>query len=291
MHCVTYNIQYSRGKDGQYDLARCIGEIRGADIIALQEVERHWERSDMADQPAEIAALLPGYHWVFGPSFDVALANPGRPPGHPVDNRRRQFGDMLLSRWPILSSRTILLPKTRYPDRFNMTMGAIEGVVDCPLAPLRVWSIHIGYLAAEERLAHLRELWRWQTLGATEGGAWSGPGAIGGDDWTGGAPPPPMPAATLWLGDFNMTPDSAEYDLVTGVPPAGYGFVDAWARAGGDAGPAVTCPESVFEGLRAPRRIDYAFVSPDLAPRIETSRIDRAAVGSDHQPVWLSLTD
>jgi endonuclease/exonuclease/phosphatase family metal-dependent hydrolase len=41
-------------------------------MIALQEVERHWPRMGMIDQPAELGRLLPGYHWVYGPAFDVA---------------------------------------------------------------------------------------------------------------------------------------------------------------------------------------------------------------------------
>lgn len=32
---VTYNIHYSQGKDGRYDLARIADEVRGADVIAL----------------------------------------------------------------------------------------------------------------------------------------------------------------------------------------------------------------------------------------------------------------
>jgi len=46
---VTYNIQYGLGKDGRYDLARIADEVGNADIIALQEVERHWQRSGTVD--------------------------------------------------------------------------------------------------------------------------------------------------------------------------------------------------------------------------------------------------
>jgi endonuclease/exonuclease/phosphatase family metal-dependent hydrolase len=55
---ATYNIQYGRGRDGRFDLARIAAELRGADVIALQEVERWWQRSGMQDQPAELARLL-----------------------------------------------------------------------------------------------------------------------------------------------------------------------------------------------------------------------------------------
>ena len=62
MRLVTYNIRHSLGRDGRYDLARVVRAVEGADVIALQEVERFWPRNGMADQPAEIGVLLPDYH-------------------------------------------------------------------------------------------------------------------------------------------------------------------------------------------------------------------------------------
>jgi endonuclease/exonuclease/phosphatase family metal-dependent hydrolase len=56
---VSYNTQYSKGKDGRYDLERIAKTLEGADVIALQEVDRFWPRTGMIDQPAELAALLP----------------------------------------------------------------------------------------------------------------------------------------------------------------------------------------------------------------------------------------
>ncbi len=55
---VSYNIQYGLGKDGAYDLDRITDEIRDADIIALQEVERFWKRSGMVDESRAIADRL-----------------------------------------------------------------------------------------------------------------------------------------------------------------------------------------------------------------------------------------
>ncbi len=98
MKLVSYNIQYGFGSDGRYDLTRAARLIDGADIIALQEVERHWLRSNEDDQPEILSRLLPGYYWVYGPAYDMDASEQrdGR-----VFNRRRQFGTMLLSRLPI----------------------------------------------------------------------------------------------------------------------------------------------------------------------------------------------
>ena len=63
MRIVTYNIQFSRGKDLNYDLERIARTVEGADIIGLQEVEPNWPHLDMVDQPAELAMSLLG-DWV-----------------------------------------------------------------------------------------------------------------------------------------------------------------------------------------------------------------------------------
>ena len=77
MKFVTFNIQYGIGADGKYDLSRIAPAVASADVIALQEVERHWKRTEMADQPAQIAAALPDY-WALRFARDatcVALIN------------------------------------------------------------------------------------------------------------------------------------------------------------------------------------------------------------------------
>ena len=47
---ASYNIQYGTGKDGRVDLARIADAVKEADVIALQEVERHWPRTGDVDQ-------------------------------------------------------------------------------------------------------------------------------------------------------------------------------------------------------------------------------------------------
>ena len=170
MLLVSYNIQYGKGKDGRFDLARICAALDGADIIALQEVERHWPRSGMADQPAEIARLLGHrHHWVYGPGFDVAAddAAPG--------NRRRQFGNMLLSRWPILSSRHHMLPKMGLTRQFSLQRSAIEAVVEPPGLPaLRVYSLHLSHVGDGDRAPQVERLLQIHRDAPLEGGAWCG---------------------------------------------------------------------------------------------------------------------
>ena len=53
MQFVSYNIQYCKGSDGRVDPARIAREVSGADVIALQEVDRFWPHTGMVDQVAE----------------------------------------------------------------------------------------------------------------------------------------------------------------------------------------------------------------------------------------------
>ena len=71
MKLVTYNIQYGKGLDGQVNLERIADEIRGADIIALQEVERFWPRTGNLDQVAELYARFNDYYWAYGAGVDL----------------------------------------------------------------------------------------------------------------------------------------------------------------------------------------------------------------------------
>ncbi len=292
MKLVTYNIQYSKGKDGRYDLERIAAALDGADVIALQEVGRHWPRTGMADQPAELAALMPGYYWVYGPAFDMDASEVTG--DGDVINRRRQFGNMLLSRWPLTWSRLYILPTLNSVDEFNMDMTALEAVIDSPERPLRVWSVHLSSVSCRERMVQIDHLLGLHDRAAASGGAWTGTPDIRGDtSWSGCAPPPPMPQEAIWMGDFNAQPDGPEYDAIVGPDNSLYGrvryadrFADAWVAAGNDEADGVTYPaERNFPDMR----LDYCFVSTALAERVRSAHVDTATEGSDHQPVWVEM--
>lgn len=85
---------------------------------------------------------------------------------------------------------------------------------------------------------------------------------------------------TVMMGDFNAQPDSDEirWLLAGGM---GREFVDAHAAAG--AGEGLTAP-----ALEPRHRIDYIFVTPDLAVQ-EVRAIEEYAPLSDHLPVVATL--
>jgi endonuclease/exonuclease/phosphatase family metal-dependent hydrolase len=75
MQLTSFNIQYGFGSDGRYDVPRVAAALRHSDLIALQEVDRHWSRTNHDDQPALLGGLLPDHHWVYAPAFDMAVPN------------------------------------------------------------------------------------------------------------------------------------------------------------------------------------------------------------------------
>ena len=66
------------------------------------------------------------------------------------------------------------------------------------------------------------------------------------------------------------------------------GFVDAWVAAGHDESAGVT-QKKLSPGEEADKRIDYCFVSAELASAVSSAEIDGACIASDHQPVWIEL--
>jgi len=284
MKFVTYNIQYGLGKDNRYDLARIAREVESADVICLQEVERHWQRSGCVDAPAVLGSHLPEHHWVYGANLDMDASY--RDPAGRLVNRRRQFGTMILSRSPIVSSRNHLLPKYGTLTQHSIQQGALEAVIVTGHAgPVRVYSVHLSHLSIAARMPQIEALLHIHARAPGEGGAWCGGHPDPAAGWTEGEMPP-MPADAMLMGDFNFEWSSPEYDRVVGPPTARFGrlnrltgFVDAWVAAGHGENTGAT--------ISSGQRIDFCFVSSALASRIRSCRVDDDAVGSDHQPVWV----
>lgn len=287
MNLVTYNIQYGIGLDGAYDIGRIAEAVRGADVIALQEVTRNNPNNQGRDMVAELRAALPGYFSVYGPNFEIDLGSHVKD-GKAVD-LHFQFGNMVLSRTPILSSRNLLLPRGRSFEKLNLQRGALEALIATPFGPVRFYSTHLDHRSPDERGEQLRFLMARVLAYPLEGGALTGISELG-------FPEPPLPEAFVLMGDFNMPPGSAEYvglvgrvDHEFGMPLVASRPVDAAAHATAGA-PATTWvdPARPRDESRW-KRIDYVFTSAGLAKNVKSSRVDAEAVGSDHLPLWVEL--
>jgi len=276
---VSYNIQFGRGLDRNIDLERICRSIKGAELRCLQEVEVGWQRSGGADQPKLIAEILPEYYTVFGSSFDVD--NSVKNEDGQVVNRRRQHGVMILSRWPILSSRTFNLTKLHYADKFNMQMSLVEAVIKTETKLIRVYNYHAGYLKSEERLDQVKQLVEVYQSSPREHGAWCGKPDIDDDDWSNRREAPEMPDTAIVCGDFNCSPDSSEYQYLIDSSD----LVDSWSVSDPDNLNTTTRRRNITGDIKVSGKIDHIFVSQDLVEHIQQVTIDHDADGSDHKPV------
>ena len=296
MLIATYNIQWGMGQDGIVDLARIVRTVGEADIICLQEVERNWRKMPEADQVARFSELLPHHHYAFAAAVDLddsRVEADGR-----LRNGRRQYGNLTLSRWPIISVRSFPLTKRPVHGQVNDASVLLETVIQCENQAIRVYNTHLNYLSHRQRLMQAKEVLTVIQDAPAQGGVVVGPSV--GDDQFGADwmvlhrhEIPTMPYPALLMGDFNMRTNSPEYDVLVGAADPFYGrlheadlLADALTVAGLPEDQGITHPEADKTGLK---RIDHIFLTCDLIDGVKRAWIDEEADASDHQPVWLEL--
>lgn len=164
---LTFNIRSANDINGSVKLEEIIEEIREthADIIGLQEVERMMPRSGYQDQARLIAEQL-GYHFYYGGNINILGV---------------QYGNALLSKYPILEASNHKLPKEKLEPR-----GMIEADIDIDGTLLHVYVTHLGLNSVErnKQVNYINDI-----LSQREGNI-------------------------ILLGDFNNHPDSEEMSVL-----------------------------------------------------------------------------
>lgn len=132
LRVMTFNIRHGATDGGDVDLAGVAAVIRrsGADVVALQEVDRFQGRSGLADQARWLAGEL-GMEYVFGPAMRRGLG---------------QYGNALLSRHPVVAWRNVPLPAELEPR------SAIVARLAVPAGEVTVVATHLG-LSQRDRAA------------------------------------------------------------------------------------------------------------------------------------------
>ena len=291
MLVATYNIQWGKGRDGVVDLARIARTVAEADVIGLQEVERNWREMEHADQVQRLAELFPDRYVYFAPSVDICGSSLGA-------GGRRQYGLLVISRWPVLTARTYPLPSYPVHGYLNDSSVLLETVIGHPAGPFRFYVTHLNYVSERQRLLQSRLILDIVADAPLQGGPITGPGVPAseyGADWIAIQKDevPPMPRPAIVLGDFNMMPSSPEYALLAGPVGPDYGrlaeqglFADALTLAGVGESEGITYPANDIEQAK---RIDHIFVTLEFAGLVRRAWIDEAADASDHQPVFAEL--
>lgn len=238
LRVVTYNIFAGNDLERRSNLARVAALIDslGADIILLQEVDRLTARSGGVDQAAVLARAT-GLHGVFGRSIDF---NGG------------EYGNAVLSRWPVRTWRVVpldsLLPP-RLAAEVQEARSLLHVVVDAPGGTVHVVNTHLdqgagSVLRPSQTLALLAYL----------------AGAIGTGE------------PVVLGGDLNAAPGTVEVRALAGR------FTDAWTACGDGAG-------FTFRADRPDRRIDYVMLAD---ARCTSARVLERDL-SDHLPVVVDV--
>jgi endonuclease/exonuclease/phosphatase family metal-dependent hydrolase len=191
---MTFNIQHGKGVDGRVDLARTARVIRdsGAAVVGLQEVDRYFgARSYYLDQARRLARKL-GMHVVYAANVDRDPRLPGTP--------RRQFGNAILSAFPIVDWENIHLPRSGTHEQ----RGLLRARIDVDGVSWQVHATHLQHDDPAERVVQAGAI--SQVLGTS--------------------------SHAVVLADLNAQPTTPEVRALTSV------LVDAWEAVG--VGPGYT---------------------------------------------------
>jgi endonuclease/exonuclease/phosphatase family metal-dependent hydrolase len=120
LRVVTFNVKYAQQTELAIELLQTSPELRKADIVMLQEMNE--------DAAAETAAAL-GMNYVYYPAVL-----------HPVP--KKNFGNALLSRWPITDDEKLILP-SRSMSRGGQR-AAVVATVLVGSERVRVYAVHLS---------------------------------------------------------------------------------------------------------------------------------------------------
>jgi endonuclease/exonuclease/phosphatase family metal-dependent hydrolase len=234
------------------EIARWAADRR-LDLLALQEVDRNWsERTNRADVAAEIARRL-DWQYSYGPA--ISLDTPGE--------GRREYGNAILSRWPIDASVIHQLSDEIEWDRDDHSTEpriALETTLRTPAGRLRFIGTHL----ANTRHLHANRITRIQGS------------RLARLVWEGRTEYP-----TLLAGDLNAPPERPEVGLLaTFLREVDERRLPTWPTR-----------EIVYRDWSEPagptHKIDYIFASPEL--RIIDGGPDESYAHSDHLPIIATL--
>jgi endonuclease/exonuclease/phosphatase (EEP) superfamily protein YafD len=135
---MTYNIHHGEGVDGGYDTGRIAAFLneRGADVIALQEVDRRYSaRSRLENQP-RLFGEKTGFHRFYGPNIGGA------------------YGNLVLTRSPYIQAYNVPLPNPENKE----PRGVIVMEIHAGGGSLTVLNTHLSAFSAKNREAQIEKI-------------------------------------------------------------------------------------------------------------------------------------
>ena len=235
LRVLSYNIHHGQGTDGVLSLSRIAKIIRDSDvdIVALQEVDQGCQRSQGTEQTQELARLT-GYYAVFGKAIDFDGG---------------QYGQAILSRWPIGELQVHLLPNETAPAPKREQRIALDVSIPTDLGPVRLLGTHLDH--SKESLRQEQAQWIDRLLSQ--------------------APE----ISTVLAGDLNATPTSATLQV----------FAERWQIDPRRATPEL----ATYPSESPKTRIDYVMTNRAGRLVVESLEVLSESVASDHRPIVATL--
>jgi endonuclease/exonuclease/phosphatase family metal-dependent hydrolase len=222
LRVVTWNLWWRFGPwEERYPAIESTLRALEPDVVALQEV---WD-DGQRNQAAVLGEAL-GMHHTYAANRDMDGV---------------QFGNAVLSRWPIVGSEWRPLPA---PAELDEGRNVLRADIDGPRGPLQLFSTHLNWRydhshVRQDQVRAIGELVRSS---------------------------PKRSYPPIVCGDFNAPPDADEIRMMTGrstTVAEGLVFYDAWEVAGDRSERGDTWSNSnphAHRELEVDRRIDYVFV-------------------------------
>jgi endonuclease/exonuclease/phosphatase family metal-dependent hydrolase len=137
---LSYNIHHGAGTDGKLDLDRIARIIRDQkpDLVALQEVDVKTSRSGGVDEAAELGRLT-GMNAVFGKAMDYSGG---------------EYGQVILSRWPIKKHSVHQLPQKAGREPRVLFAATVES----PSGSIVFATTHLDHEVEEVRVEQARAI-------------------------------------------------------------------------------------------------------------------------------------
>ena len=272
MEILSWNIQAAKGVDETVSTDRIAQEIKlfsDADVICLQEVLC----TSQSNQPYDFAKHFPEHTPVFGAAVNRKYGSD-----------RLQFGNMILSRLPILQLTQHKLPQPPAPEVKHMPRQAIEVVLEHNNELLRVVTTHLDYFATQQRAAQVKYLAAHHSECCSRHRS---PSPSGGDEQFLQLS---ETASSIYCGDFNLTVDSDDYHTMLNTQGEDR-LVDCWRQQFGSTPHDATC--GIFDHVQWPEGAhcrDFFFATANVASRLSGMEVNTQTAASDHQPLKIELT-
>lgn len=232
LHVLSYNMHHGEGTDGKLALPRIAKVIRDADpdLVALQEVDQGVKRSSSVQQAVELAEMT-GYHFAFYKAIDFGGG---------------EYGQAILSRWPISQVKGIQLPNRDGREQ----RIAIVIDIETELGKIRFVGTHLDHSLSELRQEQASSLVEYLTKSLGE----------------------ELEHLCILAGDLNDTPESETLRRFQG-----WNHVPRIQRQDGTL--------ATYPSEEPKSQIDFVLLRNNDAWELESCKVINESIASDHRPL------